>query len=317
VVDRLAARWKEITLPWRMLLMFFLFELIAGGRVFVEMQVLTRNDSLMTAVHRLLWYTYVFLFFAACYRRILNAPFEKLMCLSVGGVILFIPPIYAALSGQEFLMNYLVSREPLEIARELLTLHYNHPKNYFMFPELLVLLLGTVSISWYFSRHVPKALLNTVVAFYGAFLTAGLCWFSVEPKHDAVFRLQAMFHAQQFYAFQFLSGIVVLSVLLFLPEVIAWGRRLSARSWVLSVLLVIFCYLFVLFIIAPRHDRPLAVADLTILFLPIIGTSVTPLIVADRGLPQAVKVYAGWFAFFALALFLGVFWEPASMVIRR
>ncbi len=318
MVVRLAERWKRLSLSWKMLLMFFLFEVIAGARVFVEMQILACNNNLMTAVHRLLWYTYVFLFFSVCYRRILGVPFEKIMYLALGGVILFIPPLYAAVSGQEFLMNYLVSRDPIEIARELLTLHYGHPKNYFMFPELLVLLVGTLVLSWYFSRSVPKTLLNTIISFYGAFLTAGLCWFSVEPHHDAVLRLRAMFHAQQFYAFQFLSGIVVLSFLLFLPEVIAWGRRTSLpRIATVAIPVAVVLYAFFILFIVPQHDRPLAIADLLVVLLPLGWCSVMPLLVADRSVPMAAKVYAGWFVFFALVLLLGVFWEPVRMVMRR
>ncbi len=300
-----------------MLLMFFLFEIIVGVRVFVEMRLLSINNNPMTALHRLLWYTYVFLFFAACYRRILDVSFEKLIYLAPGGVILFIPPLYAALTGKEFLMNYLVSRDPVEIARELLTLHYSHPRNYFMFPELLVLLLGTAVLSWYFSRRFAKTILNTVVSFYGAFLSAGLCWFSVEPQHDAVFSLTAMFHAQQFYALQFLSGIVVLSAILFLPELAGWVRRVPRSSWLISLLVVVLIYLLFFFTVVPRHDRPLAVADLVVLFLPIVWCSITPLLVADRAVPTAAKVYVGWFALLALTLFGGVFWEPARRFIRR
>ncbi|HNT29252.1 MAG TPA: hypothetical protein PKH10_13870, partial [bacterium] len=123
------------SIHWRMLAFFMVFELFAAGRVFVEMRILADNTSMIVALHRFLWYTYVFLFFAVCYRRILHAPFERLNLLALGGVILFIPPLYALLGGYEFRLNYLVSSDPFEIARELLTLHYGHEKNFLMFPE--------------------------------------------------------------------------------------------------------------------------------------------------------------------------------------
>jgi|GEM_PF-1074231 len=317
--DFLLARWSRIPFPWQMLLLFFVFEIIASGRVFVEMQILVRNNNLVTAIHRFLWYTYVFLFFAVCYRRILHVPFERLMYLAFGGIILFIPPIYAALHGGEFQMNYLVSRNPWEIARELLTLHYRHEENFFMFPELLVLLVGTIVISWYFSRRVFKTLLNTVVAFYGAFLTAGLCWFSVEPHHEAVWRLTAMFHSQQFYAFQFLSGVVILSLLLFLPEIVAWIRgRLAVEHAIAGVLLIVLLYAVFLLFIAPRHDRSLALVDLVVLFFPFLGIALSLLLIADHTIPMPAKVYAGWFALIAIFLVTAVWWGglPSARLMR-
>ncbi len=307
-------RWERIALPWRMLILFGVFELLAAGRVFVEMQILTDNNNPMVAIHRFLWYTYVFLFFAACYRRILRAPFGQLMYLGPGGIILFIPPLYAVLFGHPFKLNYLVSSDPAEIARELLTLHYGHEQNFLMFPELLTLLIATIGISWYFSRSLPKTILNTGVAFYGAFLTAGLCWFSVEPSHDAVFKLTAMFRAQQFYAFQFLSGIVVLSGLLFLPELKEWFRR--SVAWRRTIVpAVIFCavYMFFEYLIAPRHDRPLDLPDLAIVAVPVALISFTPPLLTDRTVPAAAKLYAAWFALLALALLFGVFFLPARL----
>jgi hypothetical protein len=297
-----------------MLILFGVFELFAAGRVFVEMRVLDDNNNPVVAAHRFLWYTSVFLFFAACYRRILRAPFEKLMYLSLGGVILFIPPLYAIIGGYEFRMNYLVSNDPAEIVRELLTLHYGHEKNFLMFPELFTLLVGTAGISWYFSRSVPRTLLNTVVAFYGAFLFAGLCWFSVEESHDAVWRFAAMFRAQQFYALQFLGAIVVLSALLFLPELKGWFERsVPWRRTILPGLL--FCLTYIVFehFIAPRHNRPLMPVDLAVITLPALLLSFAPSFIADRAVPAAGRIYAGWFALFALLLMAGVLFLPVRL----
>ncbi len=307
-------RWERIAFPWRMLMLFGVFELFAAGRVFVEMRILSDNNNPVVAVHRFLWYTYVFLFFAACYRRLLGAPFGKLMYLSLGGMILFIPPVYAVFFGHPFKLNYLVSQEPMEIARELLTLHYGHEKNFLMFPELFTLLVGTITISWYFSRSVPKTVLNTVVAFYGAFLSAGLCWFSVEESHDAVWRFTAMFRAQQFYALQFLSGIVVLSGLLFLPELKEWLRR--SVPWRRTILPgFLFCAVYLLFeyLIAPRHDRPLMAPDMAVIVLPVFWLSVAPSLLTDRTVPAAAKIYALWFALFALLLMAGVLFLPVRL----
>jgi len=294
-----------------MLIFFMVFELFAAGRVFVEMRILADNTSMIVALHRFLWYTYVFLFFSMCYRRILHAPFEKLNLLALGGVILFIPPFYALLGGHEFRLNYLVSSDPFEIARELLTLHYGHEKNFLMFPELLTLLIGTIGISWYFSRSIPKTILNTVIAFYGAFLSAGLCWFSVDPKHDAVFRLESMFRPQQFYALQFLSlSLIVLAVLL-LPEILRSLRDLlSLRGAVAVIAGIVFWYALFIGVVVPPYDRPFTGVDLVAVATPILFLSAAPLLLLSRAVPPAGKLFTGYYAALSLILLFAIHLMP-------
>lgn len=299
------------SLHWRMLIFFMVFELFAAGRVFVEMRILADHTSMIVALHRFVWYTYVFLFFAMCYRRILHAPFERLNLLALGGIILFIPPLYAIIGGYEFQLNYLVSNDPVEIARELLTLHYGHEKNFLMFPELLTLFIGTIGISWYFSRSIPKTILNTLLAFYGAFLSAGLCWFSVDPKHDAVFRLTAMFRPQQFYAFQFLSLSLLLIILLLLPEILRTARAsFSLRGAVAVVAGIVFWYALFIGGIAPAYGRPFTAVDIVAIAMPVLILSSVPLFLFSRTVPPAGKLFTAYCAALSLILLFAVHIMP-------
>lgn len=302
------------SLAWKSLLSFGIFELFAACRVYLEMRVLDSNSEIIVSVHRFFWYTYVFMFFVACYRRILHVPFSKLMYLSLGGIILFIPPLYALLTHVPMTSNYLVSRDLRGILFELVTLHAGHEKNYIMFPELLVLLVGTAATSWFFSRKVKKTLINTLVAFYGSFLSAGLCWFSVERHHEAVLRLSSMFHSQQFYLLQFLGGVVILSLVAFGPEFLACLRRTGiAKRAVLPASVAALLYVVVFCAVAPHHDRPSAIADVAIVALPVASASFAPTILLDSLVPLPAKLFAIFLAGFAVLSLFAVFIVPVGL----
>lgn len=298
----------------KILILFFLFEIMALSRVYLEVVVLTSNLRYFVFLHRFFWYTFVFLWFMACFRHILKISLDKTAFLSLYGIILYIPPAYAYLFNQPFMTNYFYSEDIAEITKELLTLHYGHSQNYLMFPELLLLLTGTILVSWFLSKSVVKTAINTIVAFYASFVIAGFSIFAVETKHPGYIRLQSAFYAQQFYTMIFFGMSVMMLIIIFLPEI----RRnifpvfMKPKAFLLFFAILIAEYLFLILVIMPLYTRQQGGIEFVLAFFPFLCIAVMPFISMEKTLPIPAKVFSAYLAVLSILIIAGSFFARGN-----
>ncbi len=200
----------------RIFIALLVYHILIAARIFIEMEHLT----LFIFIHQLFWFTGVMIWFFFVFKHILKVDIKKLWFFAGGGIITYIPLVYATLKGEKWSLNYVTPESFFQIVRDMGTLLINHPRNWPMFPELIILLAFTLSVSICLSKNIPKSFLTTILAVYGSFFIFGFSWISVSVDHPSALVLKTAYgDPQKFYALYMMAICSVLVILTVIDEI--------------------------------------------------------------------------------------------------
>lgn len=245
-----------------------LYQIVISARIFIEMG----TCSIHTFIHQLAWFNTVLLFFYLGFRKILKVEHQKLWILSAGSVLTFIPLIVSFLAGHQWSLNYIEPKSFLQILKNLSFLLCCHEYNWPMFPELLLLLTGSIGLAYYFSGNIKLSLICSATSFYGSFLLLGFSWIAVNSEHPTLVLLDSSFSDSKFYSLQVITYfILVISVVNYkaVSEYIKNFMSIqfhAANFFVIAIFYSITIYL---------NDKPLTAADNFVITVPVLFIAYT------------------------------------------
>jgi len=221
--------WKKLSLDIKALLLFLFYLFIVVIRVVVEAGFLASFLGYNVLFHHIFWFSTVLFWFMISFRFIVGMKKEYIAYLSISGLVVFIPIIYAWMASGKARMIYMKSNNISKILEYFGLLMYTHPKNHFLFPELLTLLIGVVAISYFYSKSVKKTVLNIFFGFYASMLL-GLHLFGVSPNTKAYIPITTglknhILLGLIFHGISFLFFLIIIA-----PEIKERARQLFFRK---------------------------------------------------------------------------------------
>lgn len=160
---------------------FLIYELLIAGRIFIEMGFVWSSIFVM----QLLWFNCVLMFFVISFKYLLKVENKELSVLALGGVLTYIPIFYSVLMKHEWHLNFINPTSCRQVAFDMLTLLAVHEYNWPMFPELVLLVLGSFALGVLLSGKVLKSLFAALFSTYSSFFCLGFSWFAVNPEHPS------------------------------------------------------------------------------------------------------------------------------------
>lgn len=195
-------------------------------RIYFELSIFADKSHMDLYLHHFFWFTSVFFWFAATARYILKVPVERLHRIGWGAPLVLIPVLHAWLTGSPLDLAYLPVDE--DFFFHLLTLNYFHPRNHHQFFTLAPLLIITTTASFALTRSLYRTLFAILLGFYASYIVLGLHLFGAAPRSKAYILLPTAFTNQKLLAVIYLLVSLVLCVILFIPEIVAFLRRSNA-----------------------------------------------------------------------------------------
>lgn len=259
---------KNFLIRYKFPLSLVFYEILISARIFLEMELC----PLHTFIHQLTWFNTVLLIFVICFNKILKIELEKLWILAFGGFLTFIPIIVSGLVNHEWALNYIEPSSFAQLSKDLLTLLYFHDYNWPMFPELFLLLTGSLGLAYYFSRNIKRSVVCAFSAFYGSFLLLGFSWIAVNPEHPTLFLLESSFSDSKFYSLQVLTYFIAVLSLTNFKNTADYFRNIKDLFFHLInfVTLVVF-YSLIIYL----TDVPLTATDNIVTVIPILFIAYT------------------------------------------
>jgi hypothetical protein len=285
----------------RLFVALLIYHTLISARIFIEMEHLT----LFIFIHQLFWFTGVMIWFFVVFKYVLKINIKKLWFFSGGGALTYIPLIYSSLKGERWSLNYVAPESFFQVVRDMATFLFNHPRNWPMFPELVVLFAFTLSVSICLSKNIPKSLLATILAVYGSFFIFGFSWISVDLNHPSLLPLSSTYDPQKFYALQMLS---ICSVLLIVIAKDAAAAVIKREKILISQIVMVFLIsyiatIFVAYVIT--GSRTPSVADCLII-IPTVFLFSSSLFFAVKS--KSLKAYIIPF-YFSIFLLITLFYN--------
>ena len=165
------------------------FILCAGLRCYFETSVFGKVEffSYYTFFHHVLWYLSAMLGAMLTLHLILKAEFRDLNWLFYGGVLFFVPILYAHLTDQLLQLKYL-DPDVLDIVKNSLSACLLHPKNKPQFLEIVLIDSGVLAYSLFLTRSFKKAIIATL-ALHVVLTLFGIKWFYSREGSTGVIRI--------------------------------------------------------------------------------------------------------------------------------
>jgi len=243
-------------------LSLLVYQALIAGRIFIEMSYLTP----FIFIHQLFWFTGVIVWFFLVFRHLLDTDIRKMWFFSAGALITYIPLIYATLKGEEWSLNYVAPESVFQVIRDMATLLLNHPRNWPMFPELIVLISFTLAIAICLSKNIGKSVLATIISVYGSFLIFGFSWISVDENHPSAILLNSSFEPQKFYALQMIGICSMIILFTVQNEIMMMKKELSIKlSHIGASSMILFIFIMSASTVATSGKTP-SVADIAVSF---------------------------------------------------
>ncbi len=290
---------KSLSNPTKSLIIFVIFAILVILRVYIESAILGSFFNYYVVFHHLFWFTSVLLWNLICFRHIVKMETGKLVYLPLAVIIVYIPMIYAQIEAGAAQLVYIKSRNPGDIFSYIITLMYTHPKNSYMFPELLILLAGTTFLSWKASKSIPKTFINTFAAFYCSMIF-GFHWFGRLYDKNPYINLKTEFHNHVILSLVYYSISLMLLIFLFLPELKKMGREIfsplvSGVTFSVSALILLLLNIFM-------HRNTFI--DLLFIFISIFASFFFLTLCFRKKIPTGFKILALIYSISAFMMFL-------------
>lgn len=235
-----------------LIFLFFIFvRIFLEGKDFFNYNISNYNiygitQSYFLVVHWLFWYITTFLIVFLGFRYILKINKDKVLYLALGAPILLIPVIYANIIGKNIFLEYLSFHNLIESFKGVLTLFIFDKNNSLFFPEMIVLIIGLFSISYYFSKNIIKSLINTIVIYFSIPILCAFIYFC-PANNFCSFSINSSFSLMQFYAFYWLILSLFYFILFYLPEVINY---IKGNNKIFNLkYFIIFILFFIIFLL--------------------------------------------------------------------
>ena len=141
---------------------FLLYQVLISVRIFIEMG----STSPAIFIMQLFWFDCVLMFFVTGFKYILKLKNGELAVLFLGGFLTYIPMIYALLMQHSWHLNFINPTSFKQVAMNMLTLLAVHEYNWPMFPELVLLILGSFAVGFLLSGKMLKSLMVAFLSTY-------------------------------------------------------------------------------------------------------------------------------------------------------
>ncbi len=286
---------------------FLIFISLISARVYIEAAVLNSFFSTFVLFHHLFWFISVLLWFMISLRYIGKMKRAYLPYLSFAGILTYIPMIYKYIDKGDAVLEYIYTRDVIEAANFVFLLMYNHPKNFYMFPELLLLLLGLIVVAWFSSRSVFRVLGVVLFGFFGSMLI-GFYWVGKATSKFSYIKLETAMPNHLFLSVIFYLFSLLLALILFYPE-IRKKQKILFR-WRKELLIAIISILFTF--LAKLVLRNFSLLDYFLIFT-VFGSSLFFLELSMRLKEKG----AGFIAFFYAGTSLFMTFLPFLKALRN
>ena len=160
---------------------FLLYQILITARIFIEMGEVKPSIFVM----QLFWFDCVLMFFVIGFKYILKVRNGDLPVLFAGGLLTYIPMLYSAVMHHEWHLNFINPVSFKQIAFDMLTLLAFHEYDWPMFPELVLLVLGSFALGLLLSGKVLRSAAAALFSTYASFFCLGFSWFAVNPEHPS------------------------------------------------------------------------------------------------------------------------------------
>lgn len=283
------------------LLFAFLFSVIFS-RVYLETAIFAKKPffSYFVATHHCAWFTFVFFYFALCARYILGLKAGRIPYLALLSPVIYVPLIHAWISDENLRLQYLRG-DFSKIVFDIATFYWFSEKDSQFFFEMIALFIAFVALSYFISRSVMRTILNTVVGFYGSMFLAGIQFFGVAPRTQAVFKIHTIFKNHVFLSLVYFTAVIIAFSICFAPEI----KTIVKRD--LKALGVALCAgFFSTIVMFDFLQKQLNIADLILLTVTCstaVGSAV--LLQKETNLPGG-RFFPFVFSVFPLVLILGI-----------
>ena len=259
---------KNFLIKYKFPLSLIFYEIVISARIFFEMGLC----PLHTFIHQLTWFNTVLLIFVMCFKMILKVKLEKLWILAFGGLLTFIPLIVSDLANHEWALNYIEPASLIQLLKDLITLLFFHDYNWPMFPELFLLLTGSLGLAYYLSKNIKRSVLCAFAAFYGSFLLLGFSWIAVNPEHPTLFLLKSSFSESKFYSLQVLTYFILFLSLTNFKNTVKYFRNIKDLSFhITNFMTIVVFYSLIIYL----TGEPLTIADNIVTAIPILFIAYT------------------------------------------
>jgi len=216
----------------------FWFLAVALLRNLLETRVFAARDgySYFTAMHHLAWYASALLAILLVTHLVLAVPVVRLTWMAYGSVVLFIPILYAAATGERLRMEYLRG-SPVEVLTHVATFSLTYRRDWPMTAEMVAIFLGMAAVGYLYRRSWARAVVLSL-AVYLTIAVVGLAWFNVARTTSPIFPLDtALKRPQPLLAMAWTHVATGLLLLVlwragaFLRGPGAWRRAFAAGAW--------------------------------------------------------------------------------------
>lgn len=282
-------------------LFVFLFSVIFS-RVYLETAIFAKKPffSYFVATHHCAWFTFVFFYFALCARYILGLKAGRIPYLALLSPVIYVPLIHAWISDENLRLQYLRG-DFSKIVFDIATFYWFSEKDSQFFFEMITLLIAFVALSYFISRSVAKTILNIIAGFYGSMFLAGIQFFGVAPRTQAVFKIHTIFKNHVFLSLVYFTAVIIAFSICFAPEI----KTIVKRD--LKALGVALCAgFFSTIVMFDFLQKQLNIADLILLTVTCstaVGSAV--LLQKETNLPGG-RFFPFVFSVFPLVLILGI-----------
>ena len=248
------------------------FILLVLLRCYLETVVLYDSFVLYAFSHFLFWYLSVLLWFLIPLKYIVKVPAKIMAFLPFAVIIVFIPMIYSFTSTEYSILQYIHVGDVRELAWHYATLMYFHPENKSLFWELVLLLAGYTSISFYFSHSLLKTTATVIVGFYISMMLFGSHLFGVKGATDACFPLETVLNNHKFLSLIYYSISLFLLTILFAKEINGQLRRKLNKHHMIDGFLGLLLFYSLTFFLSNRLNfQNFGIVDGLLLLFPTIS----------------------------------------------
>lgn len=239
-------------------IIFLFFLSFVFLRIFLEANVfIIRNINTISGLreiyfvvtHWLFWYITVFFVVFSCFKYVLKIKKDKIVYLALCAVILLIPMIYSFIVQKQANLEYLSFNDFYESIKGIFTLFIFHKSNKFFFPEMIAIILGCFSVSYYFSKNIKKSLINTLAIYFSIPFLCAFIYFC-PTQGFCLMKINSFFVTQQFYSFYWLLFSFIYFLLFLLSDFLSYiknnNKIFKLKYFIISLIIFIIFLLKVI-----------------------------------------------------------------------
>lgn len=203
---------------------FLIYELLILVRIAVEMQ----ESMIWIFVMQLFWFNCVLMFFVIGFKYILKLKNSDLPVLFLGGFLTYLPIIYSVMMNHEWHLNFINPTSFKQVVLDMLTLLAVHEYDWPMFPELVLLVLGSFTLGFLLSGKVLKSFFTALFSTYTSFFCLGFSWVAVNPKHPSFSHFNSPLPDDVTYSLFYVLFFLILTLVAFFREIRAFLTNIFA-----------------------------------------------------------------------------------------